>query len=82
MLPSSGAHNSSKTQCRDFKSCTNLDKYFMNNVYKNDVITLDNFLMRLNLLEYTFCLTPGTLRVKHWLRLSQNIRLKWPRKFK
>ena len=56
MLPSSGVHNSVKTQRRDFKLCKDLDKHFINIVRKNYVITvtLDHFWMRLNLLEYTF----------------------------
>ena len=59
MLPSSDAHNSSKTQCRDFKFCTSLDKHCMNNVHKYYVITLHHFWMLLNLPEYTFFGTPG-----------------------
>ena len=73
--PSSGVHNLVKTHCRDFKLCTNLDKHFINNVWKNHVITLDHFWMRLNLLEYTFL---GDTRYNHYLaHLAQNYQSFW-----
>ena len=52
-------HNSSKTQFRDLKLYTYLDKHFINYVPKNYVTTLDYFLMRVNMLECTLLWDTG-----------------------